>query len=299
MNGGNKLGTQPVACSVSDTSKQSDTRDGRLSTSPADLQESPKACPGKEHVGEGSTGAAENSKVTASGSHGHRARPSTPASKSDECVPFRRSTRQAGIRRPSPSKNMSAPPQVKKKSTGAPLNQQPWPSDRRGVRCKFKGCSEPPSYSFDGRRPAVRCGNHRDVGAKMYRVEHIGAKICGKKGCGRPATTSYMSQDGRIVRRCSEHTQSDVAALTTATRCQYEECMAEPRYGAKKGPLSFCNDHKRVGMFTVRHGQLMIATRDGSAHLRREALSEQIEAATATYATAASTAAAAAVTTTS
>lgn len=58
-------------------------------------------------------------------------------------------------------------------------SSRPWSLDGRGQRCTVKGCAEPPSYSFDGRRPAVRCGNHRET--KMYRVEHVD-KTCGEKG---------------------------------------------------------------------------------------------------------------------
>ena len=45
---------------------------------------------------------------------------------------------------------------------------------------------------------------------------------------------------------------------------QYAECNRTPRYGTKEGVLSFCQHHKRKGMYIVRNGVLLVATRDGS-----------------------------------
>lgn len=45
---------------------------------------------------------------------------------------------------------------------------------------------------------------------------------------------------------------------------QHGSCDGTPRYGARGGPLSFCQAHKRVGLFTIRDGELYVATRDGS-----------------------------------
>ena len=45
---------------------------------------------------------------------------------------------------------------------------------------------------------------------------------------------------------------------------QFVGCLSTPKYGQRRGPLSFCQLHKRAGMHTNRNGQLLVATRDGS-----------------------------------
>lgn len=45
---------------------------------------------------------------------------------------------------------------------------------------------------------------------------------------------------------------------------QITGCYNTPKYGQQKGPLKFCQQHKRVGMYTNRNGQRLLATRDGS-----------------------------------
>lgn len=48
---------------------------------------------------------------------------------------------------------------------------------------------------------------------------------------------------------------------------QHPGCIRTPKYGHKDGPLSLCQSHKRVGMYTNRNGKLLIATREGSGEL--------------------------------
>lgn len=48
---------------------------------------------------------------------------------------------------------------------------------------------------------------------------------------------------------------------------QHLGCIRAPKYGHKDGPLSLCQSHKRVGMYTNRNGKLLIATREGSGEL--------------------------------
>jgi len=50
---------------------------------------------------------------------------------------------------------------------------------------------------------------------------------------------------------------------------QHGDCDGTPRYGTRDGPLSFCQAHKRVGLFTTRDGELYVATRDGSGESLR------------------------------
>ena len=45
---------------------------------------------------------------------------------------------------------------------------------------------------------------------------------------------------------------------------QFVGCWSTPKYGKRQGPLSFCQHHKRAGMYTNRDGQLLVATRDGN-----------------------------------
>lgn len=45
---------------------------------------------------------------------------------------------------------------------------------------------------------------------------------------------------------------------------QFTGCDRNPRYGTQEGILSFCQAHKRAGQYTVRDGQLFVATRDGN-----------------------------------
>jgi len=49
----------------------------------------------------------------------------------------------------------------------------------RQRRCRARGCTFSPSYSKDGLKPAVYCGNHRKF--PMIRVAH-GDKTCGHEG---------------------------------------------------------------------------------------------------------------------
>ena len=50
---------------------------------------------------------------------------------------------------------------------------------------------------------------------------------------------------------------------------QHGGCDGTPRYGTRDGPLSFCQAHKRVGLYTIRDGELYVATRDGSGESSR------------------------------
>lgn len=54
-----------------------------------------------------------------------------------------------------------------------------WSGDGRGAYCQGGNCSAPPSYSVDGKKPAVLCGIHREDG--MHRVLHDD-RNCGYKG---------------------------------------------------------------------------------------------------------------------
>lgn len=49
---------------------------------------------------------------------------------------------------------------------------------------------------------------------------------------------------------------------------QIAGCERTPRYGVPGQPLSFCQGHKRAGMYTCREGELFVATRDGSGEPR-------------------------------
>lgn len=48
---------------------------------------------------------------------------------------------------------------------------------------------------------------------------------------------------------------------------QLDGCDGTPLYGTRDGPLSYCQAHKRTGLYTVRDGVLYVATRDGSGTL--------------------------------
>ncbi|CAN0049642.1 unnamed protein product [Pylaiella littoralis] len=139
--------------------------------------------------------------------------------------------------------------------------QRPRKGDGRGVCCQTRNCSEPPAYSEDGCKPAVRCRYHRRDG--MFRVLR-GIKACGMDGCTSNSKVSYMDQNCRIHRFCPQH-QEPAIVLEQAANCQYGGCNGTPRYGTREGPLSFCPKHKRIGLFTVRDGEVYVATRDGSA----------------------------------
>lgn len=51
---------------------------------------------------------------------------------------------------------------------------------------------------------------------------------------------------------------------------QYDGCIRTARYGLWEGPALFCQDHKRVGMYTFRDGQWMRATKDGNGEFADE-----------------------------
>ncbi|CAM9317335.1 unnamed protein product [Ectocarpus sp. 6 AP-2014] len=51
-----------------------------------------------------------------------------------------------------------------------------------------------------------------------------------------------------------------------APRCEYPGCPKYAKYGLRDAPPSKCQAHKRAGQFTTnRHGELLMATRDGDA----------------------------------
>ncbi|CAM9278635.1 unnamed protein product [Ectocarpus sp. 8 AP-2014] len=79
------------------------------------------------------------------------------------------------------------------------------------------------------------------------------------------AEDNQTSQDGLIHRVCVEGkgAAQSVATMTRAQRCEYAGCDGTPRYGPRNGPRSFCQGHKRAGMYTYRSGELFMATRDG------------------------------------
>lgn len=59
-------------------------------------------------------------------------------------------------------------------------------------------------------------------------------------------------------------TIDDASTLVAVVDPQYGGCDGTPRYGTRDGPLSFCQTHKRAGLYTTRDGELYVATRDGS-----------------------------------
>lgn len=50
---------------------------------------------------------------------------------------------------------------------------------------------------------------------------------------------------------------------------QHPGCIRTPTYGHSDGPLSFCQSHKKAGMYTNPNGNLLMATRDGNGKLLR------------------------------
>ncbi|CAN0529342.1 unnamed protein product, partial [Ectocarpus sp. 12 AP-2014] len=51
-----------------------------------------------------------------------------------------------------------------------------------------------------------------------------------------------------------------------APRCEYPGCPKYAKYGLRDAPPSKCQAHKRAGQYTTnRHGELLMATRDGNA----------------------------------
>ncbi|CBN75821.1 expressed unknown protein [Ectocarpus siliculosus] len=51
-----------------------------------------------------------------------------------------------------------------------------------------------------------------------------------------------------------------------APRCEYPGCPKYAKYGLRDAPPSKCQAHKRAGQYTTnRHGELLMATRDGDA----------------------------------
>ncbi|CAB1104651.1 unnamed protein product [Ectocarpus sp. CCAP 1310/34] len=79
------------------------------------------------------------------------------------------------------------------------------------------------------------------------------------------AEDNQTSQDGLIHRVCVEDKgpAQSVATMRRAQRCEYAGCDGTPRYGPRNGLQSFCQGHKRAGMYTYRSGELFMATRDG------------------------------------
>lgn len=49
-------------------------------------------------------------------------------------------------------------------------------------------------------------------------------------------------------------------------------CEKSPRYGHGEEPPVVCQNHKKAGMFTVRDGKMMMATRDGSGAMHEVAM---------------------------
>eukprot|EP00903_Cladosiphon_okamuranus_P018919 g17401.t1 len=136
------------------------------------------------------------------------------------------------------------------------------------------GCQESPKPETQGgiqskdSRPPQSSGVAGSKSAVQSSPKHDN-RTCGIPGCERTAEDRQMSHDdqGGIERVCLEHKKPSVAitAMTRAAHCEFAGCERTPRYGPKEGPLSFCQAHKRAGQYTVRNGQLFVATRDGSA----------------------------------
>lgn len=57
---------------------------------------------------------------------------------------------------------------------------------------------------------------------------------------------------------------SHASTLFAVVDSQFGGCNGAPLYGTREGPLIFCQTHKRAGLFTVRDGEIFLATRDGS-----------------------------------
>ncbi|CAM9662907.1 unnamed protein product [Scytosiphon promiscuus] len=130
---------------------------------------------------------------------------------------------------------------------------------------QVEGSSQVPPSNVDGEQPTRPAGDRPQEAPVSARH---GDAICYIPGCERPAEEGQMSEDGRSIDRvCSEHKRPAVVVPTVrrAEKCEHDGCQRTPRYGIEGEPLSFCQGHKRAGMYTCRDGELFIATRDGSA----------------------------------
>ncbi|CAB1109573.1 unnamed protein product [Ectocarpus sp. CCAP 1310/34] len=82
-------------------------------------------------------------------------------------------------------------------------------------------------------------------------------------GCERGVEENRLVQDGGVI--SPPRTEDKKLAVTSRTEyCKHAGCFRALRYGRKNGPLMLCQSHKRAGLYTVRDGVLLVATRDGS-----------------------------------
>ncbi|CAN0364492.1 unnamed protein product, partial [Ascophyllum nodosum] len=127
--------------------------------------------------------------------------------------------------------------------------------------CQPRDCQKGPSR-VDGSKPTILCEYYRED--SMTSVHHQDMSCC-REGCDREAETGPKSRPGEIDLFCSGH-QSPAVIATRTKHCQFVGCWSTPKYGQRQGSLSFCQHHKRAGMHTNRNGQLLVATRNGSAY---------------------------------
>ncbi|CAM9343030.1 unnamed protein product [Ascophyllum nodosum] len=117
-------------------------------------------------------------------------------------------------------------------------------------------------FGVDESKPTILCEFFRED--SMTSVHHQDTSCC-REGCDRKAEAGPKSRPGEIDLFCSSH-QSPAVIATRTEHCQFVGCWSTPKYGQRQGPLSFCQHHKRAGMHTNQNGQLLVATRDGSAY---------------------------------
>ncbi|CAM9205417.1 unnamed protein product [Ectocarpus sp. 12 AP-2014] len=91
-----------------------------------------------------------------------------------------------------------------------------------------------------------------------------GPETRGLARCERGVEENRSPQDGGVI--SPPRTEDKKLAVASGTEyCKHAGCTRTPRYGLKNGPLTLCQSHKRAGLYTVRDGVLLVATRDGSA----------------------------------
>ncbi|CAM9802249.1 unnamed protein product [Ectocarpus sp. 6 AP-2014] len=91
-----------------------------------------------------------------------------------------------------------------------------------------------------------------------------GPETRGLARCERGFEECRLPQDGGAISPPRTEDKKPAVASRTAY-CKHAGCTRTPRYGRKNGPLTLCQSHKRAGLYTVRDGVLLVATRDGSA----------------------------------
>ncbi|CBJ32965.1 conserved unknown protein [Ectocarpus siliculosus] len=102
-----------------------------------------------------------------------------------------------------------------------------------------------------------------------------GPETRGLARCERGVEESRLPQDGGVI--SPPRTEDKKPAVASRTEyCKHAGCTRTPRYGRKNGPLTLCQSHKRAGLYTVRDGVLLVATRDGSAFREKAGSSSSV-----------------------